>query len=71
MRQKGTEKDRIVGKNRIEGRRTDGNGQRRTENVREEILHNTHSSSVSMKLARMNILMQNVMGELLWEIEQS
>ena len=28
---KGTEKDRIVGKNVIEGRRTDGNRRRRTE----------------------------------------
>ena len=35
---KGTEKVRIVGKNRIEGRRTDGNRRRRTENVPEEIL---------------------------------
>ena len=40
MRQKGMEKDRIVGKNRIEGQRTDGNGRRRTENVREQILRN-------------------------------
>ena len=31
MGQKGTEKDRIVGKNIIEGRRTDGNRRRRTE----------------------------------------
>ena len=31
MRQKGTEKDRIVGKNVIEGRRTDGNRRRQTE----------------------------------------
>ena len=30
MGQKGTEKDRIVGKNVIEGRRTDGNRRRRT-----------------------------------------
>ena len=37
---KGTEKDRIVGKNMIEGRRTDGDGRRRTENVREQILRN-------------------------------
>ena len=37
---KGTEKDRIVGKNVIEGRRTDGNRRRRTENVREQILRN-------------------------------
>ena len=41
MGQKGTEKDRIVGKNIIEGRRTDGNRRRRTENVQEQILHNT------------------------------
>ena len=35
MQQKGTEKDRIVGKNRIEGRRTDGtdgDGRRMFEN---------------------------------------
>ena len=31
MGQKGTEKDRIVGKNIIEGRRTDGNRRRKTE----------------------------------------
>ena len=42
MRQKGMEKDRIVGKNRIEGRRTDGNRRRRMENVREEILRDTY-----------------------------
>ena len=40
MGQKGTEKDRIVGKNVIEGRRTDGNRRRRTENVREQNLRN-------------------------------
>ena len=40
MGQKGTEKDRIVGKNVIEGRRMDGNRRRRTENVREQILRN-------------------------------
>ena len=40
MGQKGTEKDRIVGKNVIEGRRTDGNRRRQTENVQEQILRN-------------------------------
>ena len=39
---KGTEKDRIVGKNRIEGRRTDGNRRRQTENVREQNLRNNN-----------------------------
>ena len=42
MGRKGTEKDRIVGKNVIEGRRTDGNRRRRTENVREQILRNKY-----------------------------
>ena len=39
MQQKGTEKNRIIGKNSVEGRGTDGNRRRRTENVRDEILH--------------------------------
>ena len=41
MRQKGTEKDRTVGKNRIEGQRTDRNRRRWTENVQEEILRDS------------------------------
>ena len=40
MGQKGTEKDRTVGKNVMEGRRTDGNRWRWTENVREQNLRN-------------------------------
>ena len=47
---KGTEKDRIVGKNVIEGRRTDGNRRRRTENVREQILRNTKPDWVHTSL---------------------
>ena len=48
MRQKGTEKDRIVGKNIIEGRRTDGNRRRRTENVREQNLRNREDIVVAV-----------------------
>ena len=47
---KGTEKDRIVGKNVIEGRRTDGNRRRRTENVREQILRNKNAENGKHKV---------------------
>ena len=49
MGQKGTEKDRIVGKNVIEGRRTDGNRRRRTENVREQNLRNIKTQNHQVK----------------------
>ena len=68
MGQKGTEKDRIVGKNRIEGRRTDGNRQRRTENVREQILRNSEldpsSSCLVLCFDKVDANMMNLAHEL-------
>ena len=49
MKQKGTEKDRIVGKNVIEGWRTDGNRRRRTENVQEQILRNNKDKNFGIE----------------------
>ena len=50
MRQKGTEKNRIVRRNSVEGWGTDGNRRRRTENVRDEILRDRQAVYKAQKI---------------------